>query len=76
MAKIDYEFDQGDGRPNKAGMRLRLAAIFIVVAALTCAIIYFLIPKSDGLFSDSEIGRDAGGTSGPAAGGKHDPPRR
>ncbi len=48
MAKIDYEFDQGDGRPNKAGMRLRLAAIFIVVAALTCAIVYFLIPKSDG----------------------------
>ena len=47
MAKIDYEFDQGDGKPDKTGMRLRLAGIFIVVAALTCAIIYFLIPKSD-----------------------------
>ena len=48
MAKIDYEFDQGDGRPDRTGMRLRLAAIFVVVAALTCAIVYFLIPKSDG----------------------------
>ena len=48
MAKIDYEFDQGNGRPDRTGMRLRLAGIFIVVAALTCAIVYFLIPKSDG----------------------------
>ena len=48
MAKIDYEFDQGDGRPDRTGMRLRLVAIFLIVAALTCGIIYFLIPKSDG----------------------------
>ncbi len=47
MAKIDYEFDLENKKPDKTGIYLRLVAIFLVVAALTAAIVWFLIPKSE-----------------------------
>lgn len=53
MAKIDYEFDQGDNGKSRAGIYLRLVAIFLVVAGLTCGVIYLLVPKSE---ADSAAG--------------------
>lgn len=47
MAKIDYEFDQGDAGKSRAGIYLRLGAIFLLVAGLTAGIIWVLIPKSE-----------------------------
>jgi len=46
MAKIDYEFDQGNGEKSRAGIYFRLAIIFLLVAGLTAGIIWFLVPKS------------------------------
>lgn len=73
MAKINYEYDSGKlpEDPDKWPKRLRLAAIFVAIAAVTGGLIYWIIPKDkpasppieQGVNSDSGQGEDAQGKS-------------
>ena len=49
MAKIDYEFDNEPlpPEPGAWGRRLRLIVIFIVIAAITAGLIYWLMPNEE-----------------------------
>lgn len=49
MAKIDYEFDNEPlpPEPGAWGKRLRLIVIFIVIAAITAGLIYWLMPDEE-----------------------------
>ena len=45
MARFDYDYDYDDA--PKWPKRLRIAAIFVVIAAVTAGIIYLSLPKKD-----------------------------
>ena len=47
MAKVDYEFEPDGAEKSRAGIYVRLAAIFLLVAGLTAGVIWFVIPKSE-----------------------------
>lgn len=49
MAKIDYEFDNEPlpPEPGAWGRRLRLIVIFIVIAAITAGLIYWIMPGEE-----------------------------
>ena len=49
MARIDYEFDNEPlpPEPGAWGRRLRLIVIFIVIAAITAGLIYWLMPNEE-----------------------------
>lgn len=48
MAKIGYEFDTEPlpPEPGDWGRRFRFVAIFLLISALTCGVIYWLVPES------------------------------
>lgn len=72
MAKLSYEYDDGDTGSSGGGSPSRLIALIVVIGALTAALIWWLMPagKTPGSGTGSGKTDPAAGETSSAAGGE------